>query len=482
VDQGWLYTSATSIAAAIREGKASAVDVLEVHIQAIQRLNPTLNAVVADRFDLAREEARQADEAIRRGDPLAERPLHGVPCTIKESFAVRGMPNTSGLVTRIGQLAQQDAITVQRLKEAGAIIMGVTNVSELCLWMESNNRVYGRSRNPYDPSRTVGGSSGGEGCIVGSGASPFGLGADIGGSIRMPAFFGGVFGHKPSPMLVPNQGQFPCTETPAGHRMLSTGPICRRAEDLYPLLKVLSGEYEGQGGSLPEARPEDVDIGALKVVLVEDDGGRVAVDKEIKGGVRRVAEHLAARGAQVETRSFPELRVALEIWAVRMHLASKTTFTEQLSNGQSFSARRELLKAAMRRSDFTLPAIALSIIERLPAFSPDKMAAIIERQNLLRAEILHSLGPNGVMLYPPYPCVAPKHARPLLRPYRPVYTAALNALEFGVTQAPLGLNAKGLPLGVQIAAGPGADHRTIAVALEIERAFGGWQPPATLLA
>ena len=136
-------------------------------------------------------------------------PLLGVPCTIKENFAFVGTPQASGLLARAHIVNDHDAPAVARLRAAGAIPLGVTNTSELCMWMESFNKVYGITNNPYDPTRTVGGSSGGEGAIIGSGASPFGLGADVGGSIRMPAFFNGVFGHKPSPLLIPNGGQYP---------------------------------------------------------------------------------------------------------------------------------------------------------------------------------------------------------------------------------------------------------------------------------
>ena len=178
-----------SIARRISRGALSAEEALEAHIGAVERTHGAINAVVARRFEAARREARAADAAVKAGDELA--PLHGVPITIKESFAVEGMPNTAGLVARRGMPAYGDATTVARLRRAGAVIMGVTNVSELCMWMESNNFVYGRTNNPYDHGRIAGGSSGGEGAVVGAGASPIGLGADIGGSIRLPAFFCG---------------------------------------------------------------------------------------------------------------------------------------------------------------------------------------------------------------------------------------------------------------------------------------------------
>ncbi len=233
-----LLLSGSRIAVRIRRREVSSLQAVEAHVRQIERVNPALNAVVAERFDAARAEARAADARVASGDGDLP-PFHGVPCSIKESFALTGMPFTSGLVARKGLRAAADAAGVARLRRAGAIPLGVTNVSELCMWMESNNRVYGRSNNPYDPRRTVGGSSGGEGAIVGAGGTPFGLGADIGGSIRMPAFFNGVFGHKPSGGLVDNAGQYPLAAPPA-QPYLCTGPLARRAEDLAPLLRVLA--------------------------------------------------------------------------------------------------------------------------------------------------------------------------------------------------------------------------------------------------
>ena len=152
-----------------------------------------------------------------------------------------GMPNCAGLVSRNQYRSTENAPTVQRMIDAGAIPLGVTNTPELCLWIETENRQYGRTNNAYSAKRTAGGSSGGEGAVVGSGGSPLGLGADIGGSIRLPAFFNGVFGLKPSPGVVPSTGQFPTTHTEIAAQMLTIGPIVRRAEDIWPMLKVIAG-------------------------------------------------------------------------------------------------------------------------------------------------------------------------------------------------------------------------------------------------
>ncbi|XP_041340591.1 fatty-acid amide hydrolase 2 isoform X4 [Pyrgilauda ruficollis] len=224
--------------------KVACIEVVEAYVERIKEVNPLINAVVKDRFEEALQEARQVDKLLSEGpadDCLEEKfPLLGVPITVKEAFSLYGMPNTSGLVNRRNVIATSDATVVSRLKQAGAIPLGVTNCSELCMWYESSNRVYGRTNNPYDLQRIVGGSSGGEGCVLAAACSVVGVGSDIGGSIRMPAFFNGVFGHKPTTGVVPNDGQFPDAY---GVRTsyLCTGPMCRYAEDLEPVLRVMAG-------------------------------------------------------------------------------------------------------------------------------------------------------------------------------------------------------------------------------------------------
>ena len=474
-----LFTlSASALAQLVRRRERSALDLVEAHIAALERLNPALNAVVAFRFEPAREEARRLDADLAAGRADESKPFLGVPCTIKEAFALTGMPNTGGLLARRGQLATEDAPAVARLRAAGAIPLGVTNLSELCMWMESDNRVYGRTNNPYDRGRTAGGSSGGEGSIVGSGVSPFGLGADVGGSIRMPAFFNGVFGHKPSPGLVPNTGQFPVASTARGLTMLATGPLCRRAEDLEPLLRVLhtplAGEAES-GGVLGSVA--DVAIDSLRVLDVPTDG-RWRVQPELADAQRRAASHLEARGVRVERRYFPAFRHALLIWAAAMEEASPQSFAELMGQGVAVPPGRELLRWATGRSNHTLPAIGLALIEDLLDVLPGDIGRYRDLGDQLREEIIDALGAHGVLLYPPYPSVAPRHGEPLRPPLKFTYTALWNALGLPVTQVPLGLDSRGLPLGVQVVTAPGHDHLAIAVALELERAFGGWCPPS----
>ncbi|WP_437960903.1 amidase [Sorangium sp. So ce119] len=477
-----LLLSATRLAALIRARAVTSAEVVETHIRHIERVNPTLNAVVADRFDAARAEARAADALLDRGEsagePAGAPPFLGVPCSIKESFAVAGMPNSAGLVARAGVRAAEDAVTVARLRAAGFIPLGVTNVSELCMWMETNNRLYGRTNNPYDPARTAGGSSGGEAAVVGAGGAPIGLGSDIGGSIRMPAFFNGVFGHKPTGGLVPTSGQFPLPGE-RGLRFMTSGPIARRAEDLMPVLRVLAGPdaRDPSCAPMPLGDPTAVDLAGLTVLSIEHDGVR-AVSDDLLAAQRRAAEALAARGATVREGRVDLLARALDIWTAMLAVAGGVTFRSLLGDGRPVSLPRELARWSMRRSAHTLPALGLTLLEDLGKRLPARIERAVELGKALRAELVARIGERGVMLYPTYPRPAPRHYAPLLPPFQWTYTAVLNVMEMPATQVPLGLNAEGLPLGVQVAAIHGNDHVTIAVAQHLERSFGGWVPPS----
>lgn len=472
-----LTKSATELASMIRDGRATSEDVVDVHIARLRAVNPLLNAVVCERIDEARDEAREADRRVREEGPDGLPPLHGVPCTIKESFELEGMPHTAGLVARRGRRAERDASAVRRLRAAGAIPLGVTNISELLMWMESSNHVYGRTNNPYDPTRIVGGSSGGEGASVGAGIAPFGLGADIGGSIRMPAFFNGVFGHKPSSGLVPNTGQWPIAENEA-LSYLTTGPLARRAEDLWPLLQVIAGPDDECAAchEMDLGDPASVDLGSLRVLDVPENGF-TAVDEELRRAQRGAAKALRSRGARVQRHHFGALSRSFQLWSAALSAAGGTPFGELMGQGRRISARRELLRWGLRRSAHTLPAILLAALEQVPEVLPGGTQKLVDELDVLRDRLSQELGADGVMLYPSFTRPAPRHHWPLLRPFDFAYTAIVNVLGFPATQVPLGLSRQGLPLGVQVVAAHGNDHLTIATAQALEEIFGGWVPP-----
>lgn len=473
--------SASELASGIRAGDLSAREVVEAHAWRLHRAQPRTNALARDRFTDALAEADAADERIAsagRDDELP--PFLGVPCTVKESIALAGMPNSAGLVTRRETLAEKTAPAAQRMLDAGFVALGVTNTSEMTMWIESDNRVYGRTRNAYDPRRIAGGSSGGEGAAVGSGGAPVGLGSDIGGSIRGPAFFNGVFGHKPSPGLVPNTGQFPSTRGEAA-RMLTMGPLTRRAEDLMPVVRLIAGP-DGQDERCTEIElgdPAAVDMTGRRV-LVTDDASIVPPRKELRGARDRAADELRSAGATVESVSLKQLRRALELYLAVLGDGADVALSEMVGDTGATPGVRGFVEALRGRGPHT-PALLITMgAERLNKYMPQgRIRKAIAAARSLEEEVTAMIG-DGLLLHHPFPRVAPRHNATVGRPWVITAAATFNVLGLPVTQVPLGLNGRGLPLGVQVAAAPGNDHLTIAAALELERACGGWVQPEAL--
>ena len=202
-----LFSSATAIAAAIRDKEISSLEVVDAHLSHIERANPGMNAIVRVLADEARAAAREADAAVARDDSLG--PFHGVPMTVKDAWEVKGVPSTGGTLGRADYLPQQDATVIDRMRRAGAIPIGMTNLPELSFAFESDNLIHGRTSNPYDPARTPGGSGGGGAAAIAAGMSPIEIGADLGGSIRLPCHFCGIAGIRATTGRVPRTGYFP---------------------------------------------------------------------------------------------------------------------------------------------------------------------------------------------------------------------------------------------------------------------------------
>ena len=225
-----IYASATDLARAIRAKAISSAEVVQVYLQRIEAVNPHLNAVVQLRPEAALAEARAADAALARRQVLG--PLHGVPMTIKDSLDTAGIITTGGTTGRASFVPAQDATVVARLRQAGAILLGKTNTPELTLWGETDNLVYGRTNNPFDLTRTPGGSSGGAAAIIAAGGSPLDIGSDTRGSIRLPAHFNGIAGIKPTSGRVPRTGHIVPWGLGAVDALTQLGPLARSVEDL----------------------------------------------------------------------------------------------------------------------------------------------------------------------------------------------------------------------------------------------------------
>ncbi len=480
-----LGLSALEMAGLVRRGEVSPVELVEAHIARIEATGPSLNALVVPRFAEARAEARAAEARVQQGAPLP--PLHGVPCTVKELISVAGLPITIGSLHRRERRAAADASVVARLRAAGAIVLGLTNQPEMAFAIECDNLIYGRTNNPYDLSRTPGGSSGGEGAIIAAGGSPFGLGSDAGGSVRIPAAFCGICGHKPSAGLVPLTGHYPLDDLQPGRpvprksRGIVIGPLARRAADLFPLLQLIAGPdgIDLDVGEHPLGDPARIDMRGRRVLLYADPKMRMAgrVRPDLRAAAHRAAQVLRERGATVELWDHPSLNRAVEIWGSTLSAESTQSLRQAIGDGTPPRLFRELLRHVVGRPRYTLAALEYCAGEALVSPGPEAQAHLVAEGQALGRHLSAELGPGNVLIMPPHPRVAPRHRSTLWRPLDAAYTAIWNALGLPATVVPMGLSPSGLPLAVQIVGGPLRDDVTIAAAMAIEEATGGWTPP-----
>ncbi|XP_012273208.1 fatty-acid amide hydrolase 2 isoform X2 [Orussus abietinus] len=470
-----LLDSAIVLAEKIRTKKVTSEEIVRTCIERCKEVNGYINAIVEECYDIAIKEAKEVDKLIESGadpDVFKKKPFLGVPFTTKESNEAKGLPHTMGLVSRKGHLSEEDATVIGYLKQAGAILLGKTNIPELNMWAESRNNVYGQTNNPYNTTRNVGGSSGGDAAIVASCGVPFSIGSDIGGSIRMPAFFNGVFGHKPSEGLTPLKGvglraeDFP-------NSMAEAGPICKKAEDLEPFLKILVGKNISK---LKLGTP--VDLKSLNIFYQEGSGDLRAskVDPSMRAALSKAVRHFEQLTGKATKVRLPGSEYSYRLWRYWM-TQENVNFKHDVTNRKgTTSASIEVCKLLKGSSALTLAAILKLVDEDL--FPKEKSEWAKNTTAEMKQFLLDKLGDNGVLFYPSYPSTANYHFSTYLRPYNFGYWCLFNVLRLPTCQVPLGLDEQGLPVGVQVVSSPFNDHLCFAVAAELEKTFGGWVPPS----
>jgi len=470
-----LTLSAVELARRIREREISPVEVVDVHIRRIEQVNPKLNALVVPTFDEARQQARRAEQTLSRqqSDPLP--PFFGVPFTVKELIAVEGLPHTAGVVARRHVVAQQDAPLVARLRAAGAILLGLTNVSEAGLWLETYNMVYGRTNNARSRWRISGGSTGGEGALIAAGGSPMGVGADIGGSIRNPSFFNGIAGHKPTGGLLPSTGHWPPADGERG-RVCVSGPMARTVEDLVALMTAFSpsDDPHRDDDRGPFSRLTSLEPGSVTVYYFADNG-LARPSRAMVSNVERTAKALQDAGFRIERWRPKGIRRVAEIWGAVASDPDEPSVRELLGDGKPVDLLAQWLRKPVGRANHPFTSLVMGTFEKLARVS-DKRTQQLRRMAVeLRSQIETKLGDRGVLLCPPYPRTAPLHWTPILSPLAFSYCGMFNATQMPSTAVPTGLDRNGLALGVQIAAKRFNDSLTLEVARAVERAFGGFQ-------
>ena len=446
------YSSVRALAAAIRDGRVTSAEVVDACLARIDEVNPALNAVVQLRADAARDEARQADAAVAAGDPLG--PLHGVPMTIKDSLDTADLITTGGSTGRASFVPAQDATVVRRARAAGAILLGKTNTPELTLSYETDNLVYGRTNNPWDLTRTPGGSSGGAAAIVACGGAAFDIGSDYGGSIRLPAHFNGIAGIKPTHGRVPRTGHiFPYGGTHDSFQQL--GPFGRYVDDLVLLLPILAGpdNIDPAIVPMPLGDPAEVDVRALRVGFHDDNGIRTPTP-ETQAVVRTAAAAMEALGAQVD-ESRPE----------GIEQSFTIGFGVFGADGRA-AVRRLLLEAGTDEASIPTTGDVLTA---------DELDRLLVDWYDLRSRMHRYLDDHDVILCPVNGKPAVPHGATDLPDYS--YTMTYNATGWPGVVVRGGTSPEGLPIGVQVVAAPSREDVALAVALRLEAALGGFAPP-----
>ncbi|CAG9529676.1 unnamed protein product [Cercopithifilaria johnstoni] len=465
-----LTISATRAAEMIRNREITSLSLVEAYIRRIKEVNGTINAAVQMNFKEALIKAQEIDEMLGSLDTNSEnlknldkkKPLLGVPFTVKDSIEVDGLCCTIGISYRKNSISNKDATVIQRMKNAGAILLAVTNVPEVCMWWESANVVYGRTRNPYDSRRISGGSSGGEAALISAAGSVIGIGSDIAGSIRMPCYFNGVFGLKPTPGVIPLEGHLP---HPSGYRvekMLLIGPICRYAEDLSILLRVFVGN---EGTNLLNL---DTPCNIKKIRVFYMEGLKTPLVQDMSKEVFQT----------LKKENPPLVHHALEFFLTSMDVANAPKFAMHMTDLKAnINCFVEFFKWLVGKSVHTLPAIVTGIIdEHFAPFNEEQKQKLRSQRDRLSREVKELLSDNGILLFPSFPTEAPYHHQPLFTPLNFAYTALWNVLALPAVQCPMGLNSHDIPLGVQAIGAPGSDSLLIAVAQDLEKGFGGWEP------
>jgi Asp-tRNA(Asn)/Glu-tRNA(Gln) amidotransferase A subunit family amidase len=455
------------MAEAVREKKVSPVALAEAHLACISELNPRINAFVQVDMEGALRQARAAENAISLGQQVG--PLHGVPISIKASIEVAGFRCEAGTKLRSGYCARNDAPLVARLREAGAIILGTTNTPELLMAWETDNLLYGRTNNPWELTRTAGGSSGGEAAAIASGCSAGGVGSDGGGSIRVPAHFCGICGLKPTPGRIPATGHYPQSVGPFA-LLGVVGPMARTVIDLKIMFEAMQGPDIGDPSAapVPVRWPSREELRRIRIGYFEDDG-RIPVTPETRSAVRQAAEVLRSAGFSVEPFCPTGLEDARRLW------------------WKIFGVAGGMLLGPMtkgRESEFS--PILKQFNEWVAAETPHTAQTLLDtwiERDFVRMQVFEQMQKFEVLLCPVASISAFRHGERVWEiegkhvEYLDAwsYCEWFNLLGMPAAVVPIGQSSEGLPIGVQIVARPWQEELVLEISEALEREHGDWK-------
>ena len=475
-----VFATAADLAIAIRERRISSVEVLEAHLSQIARHNPTLNAIVTLNDEGARARARELDAALTRGE--VQGPLHGVPVTIKDSFATAGLRTTSGYPPLADYIPTEDATVVARLKAAGAIIIGKTNLPVLVHGFQTDNPVFGRSNNPWDLKRTPGGSTGGGAAALASGMSPLEIGSDYGGSVRIPAHYCGVCSLKPTDHRIPLTGHIPELPGMRGVRHVATpGPLARSVRDLVLTLQVISGPDPRQPEvpPVPHTSAPSWPLKSLRVAWTDDFGG-LPVTRDTRAALAGLAATLEQKGCTV-ARCLPKGLDFPCVWETYGELRQCETGSAMSSEleaecaakfGVSPTSADPEMRGMARRLDATLRQYAETLAKR------DGYIAAVEQffetWDVLLCPV--TVGP-AFPHCPPGTPIKVDDQQVLYRLGGTGYTSPFNLTGHPVVVIPLTRSADGLPIGVQLAGPRWGEMKLLGIAEQFADITGPFQRP-----
>ena len=458
-----IYLSVTQLEKALRDKEVSSSEIVDAYLNRIEQINPKINAVVQITSDEARREALEADNLLMKDE--IKGPLHGIPITIKDNIETAGVICTSGTKGREKFIPTEDATVVKRLRDAGAILLGKTNLPELGLAFESDNLIYGKTNNPYNLSYTSGGSSGGEAAIIASGGSPLGMGNDLGGSIRIPSHFCGTVGIKP------NSGRFPRTGhflPPGGviDNWWQVGPMARFVEDLMLVMPILYGVDWRDPGVIPMplGDPKDVDVQKLNISFYTDNGIITPIP-EIVDTVTKAANALSGMGLNVEESRPPGIEQAFDIFMGFMSADGGAMVSNALELAGTTEVHPLLLKVQEMTGERGISTAEFNSL----AFGLD----------IFRSMMLSHMQKYDVILCPVNAFTALKHGISYNEEIIPAftYTWTYNLTGWPGAVVRGGTSEEGLPIGVQIVSRPWREDVALAVAQILESELGGWEAP-----
>ena len=474
------FKTAVELASGIRNKTYSSLELTQLYIDRIEEKDRDINAVVVRIFDRALEAARQADVQLTKGEIRG--PLHGVPMTIKESYVIANTPTTFGLEEFRSNVPKQDGLTVLRFKAAGAHFLGKTNVPVSLADFQSYNPIYGVTRNPWNLERTPGGSSGGSAAALAAGFTALEAGSDIGGSIRNPAHFCGVFGHKPTWGVIPMQGHELAKHNPEPD-LAVCGPLARCAEDLSMALDIMAGpvERESVGWNLALPESDITSFKGLRVALWPNDE-LAPVSQETQERVAEVGRIVERQGGIISDTARPQFDVR------QAHVAYQSLLNSVMSAGLSDARfeRAQNVAKGLSSEDVSLDAVA----RRARVLSHRDWL----RYNTYREHLRHAwvdfFKEWDILICPQMAVPAFPHDH---RPFRErsilvdgeeqeyfrqlFWSGLITNAYLPSTVFPTGVSKEGLPIGLQATSAPYRDHRTIAFARLICQEMGGFTEP-----